>query len=93
MLGCTFKVASRKCYLAVASCLTVALFAGLSLSEQRQIIEQLKRALELLAAHPDLKRSSTGQQEYPTLLTQDLDEIKLWNAEVLNINVRVFNVM
>ena len=53
----------------------------------------MKQALELLAAQPDLKRSRTGWQEYPTLLTQDRDEVKLWRAEVLNRNVRAFNVM
>ena len=72
---------------------TVALLAGFNLSDQRQFREQLKQELELLAAQPALKRSRTGWQEYSTLLAQDCDEVKLWNAEVLNRNVSSFDVM
>jgi hypothetical protein len=71
----------------------VALFAGINLSDRRQFREQLRQELELLAAQPAVKRSRTGWQEFSTLLTQGCDEVKLWNAEVLNRNVRAFDVM
>ncbi len=63
------------------------------MSDPRQFREQLKQELELLDVLPTLKRSRTGWQEYSTLPTQDCDEVKLWNAEVLKRNVSSFRVM
>ena len=71
----------------------MALFAGFNLSDRHQFRELLKHELDLLAPQPALKRSRTAWQEYSTLLTQDCDEVKLWNAEVVDRNVRAFDVM
>ncbi len=73
--------------------LTGALFAGINLSDPRQSREQLQQELELFDVLPALKRSRTGWQEYCTLQTQDCDEVKLWNAEVLKRNVSSLRVM
>ncbi len=80
-------------YSSVTLCPHWALFAGINLSDPRQFREQLKQELELLDVLPALKRSRTGWQEYSTLPTQDCDEVKLWNAEVLKRNVSSFRVM
>ncbi len=99
MLDCAFTMYLVASVLLSPCALTGAFFAGINLSDQRQFKEQLKQELkqelelELLAAQPALKRSRTGWQEYSTLLTQDCDEVKLWNAEVLNRNVSSFYVM
>ena len=63
--------------------------AGYNLSETLQFRKQLKQELATLGFEPASKRSRTGWQEFSTLPTQDCNEVKLWDAEVLNRNVSV----
>lgn len=71
--------------------------AGYNLSEPVQLRRLLKQELAILgvkpaveaAVEPALKRSRTGWREYSTLPAEDCDEVKLWDAEVLNRDVSV----
>ena len=50
---------------------------------QQQVSQQLQSVLPLF------KRSRTAYEAYSTLQTQDCDEVKLWNMEVRDAQVRV----
>ena len=61
-------------------------FAGVDLVGklvQQQVQQQLQSVL------PPFKRSRTAYEAYSTLRTQDCDEVKLWNVEVRDAQVRV----
>ena len=50
---------------------------------QQEVSQQLQSVL------PPFKRSRTAYEAYSTLRTQDCDEVKLWNMEVRDAQVRV----
>lgn len=63
--------------------LTLVSSAGLSELQTRNVVREELASLVESAS----KRSRTGWCEFSTLPTQDCDEVKLWDAEVMNRNV------